>query len=102
MGQIDTFKAVRDLLAQENPDTIPTSMLHQYADLFVTYREAALNIAKNGAIVAHPKTGAPIENPYLKVRQQTMADLRKLARVKANNVWAVMSNEMGVCTLSNA
>lgn len=102
MGQIDTFKQVRQMLSEEGNTTLSNAMLHQYADLFVTYREAALNIAKNGAIVAHPKTGAPIENPYLKVRQQTMIDLRKLARVKADKVWGALSRELEAIGIETA
>jgi len=39
-----------------------------YADAFCEFHEAAANIATHGAIVQHPRTANPIENPYLKVR----------------------------------
>lgn len=38
-----------------------------YADAFLQYREAANNIAKFGNVVAHPRTGTPLPNPYLPV-----------------------------------
>lgn len=53
-----------------------------YADCFVDYREAQDNITKNGNVVAHPRTGTPIDNPYIKVKAAAMANLRKLTRVK--------------------
>jgi phage terminase small subunit len=50
----------------------------QYAAVFVTWAAAQRNIDKNGAIVLHPKTGAPIENPHLAVRERAMRQLDKL------------------------
>ena len=39
-----------------------------YADAFCEFHEAAGNITTHGAIVQHPRTANPIENPYLRVR----------------------------------
>jgi len=94
VGEVATFKAVREVLAAENPDGLPAGMIEQYTDLFVTYREATLNIAKCGSVTAHPKTGAPLENPYLKVRQQTLTALRGFPEVKAANAWAALAREL--------
>ena len=44
-----------------------------YANAYCEYREAQENIAKNGTICSNPRTGAPIENPYLKVRDRAEA-----------------------------
>ncbi len=93
--RVDSFAAVLGLLVSANRGALPSGMLHQFAELFVTYREAALNLAKCGAVVAHPKTGAPVENPYLVVRADTLAALRKFARIKADRVWAALSAELG-------
>lgn len=41
-----------------------------YADALVEYKHAQANITENGSIVLHPRTGAPIENPYIKIRNQ--------------------------------
>jgi phage terminase small subunit len=60
-----------------------------YADCFMDYQEAAANIAKNGTVVAHPRTGSPIENPYCKVMALAMSQLQKLVRLK--NVGALWS-----------
>lgn len=49
-----------------------------YADAFVEYREAMANIAANGSIVANPRTGAPMDNPFLRVRDRASAQLVKL------------------------
>lgn len=98
MGEVTTFKAVRELLAAENPDGLPAGMIEQYADLFVTYRESTLNIARCGAVVAHPKHGAPVDNPYLKVRYQTLSALRGFPEVKAAGVWAALAEELEALT----
>ena len=50
----------------------------QYADAFAEYREASDNIGKHGAIVKHPRTGNPIRNPYLAVRDGALDKLRKM------------------------
>jgi phage terminase small subunit len=59
----------------------------QYADVFMTYREAQRNIDQNGAVVAHPRTGAPLENPYLKIRDRALTQLRRLRGVAAAFLW---------------
>lgn len=94
MGEVSTYRRIREQIAAENKKALPSGMIQQYADLFTTYREAALNIARNGAIVQHPKTGQPIENPYLRVRQSTLAELQRFTRVKADAVWEALSAEL--------
>ena len=69
------------ILKRDNP-AAGMDLVCMYADCFTDYREAADNIAKNGNIVAHPRTGSPIENPYIKVKAAAMAQLRKMARLK--------------------
>lgn len=51
------------------------SQVAMYADLFIDYRIAQRNIDANGTVCMHPKTGAPIVNPFLAVRDSTMARL---------------------------
>lgn len=58
-----------------------------YCDLFCEYFEAQENIARNGAVCANPRTGAPVENPFLKVRNQARAALLKMRRVNAVGLW---------------
>ena len=76
------------VLRRENPKA-RSDELAMYADSYRAYHEANANIEKNGTIVAHPRTGAPIANPYLVVRQQAMAELRKFTRIKnTGGLWS--------------
>jgi phage terminase small subunit len=60
----------------------------QYADAFEEYRVASANIAEHGVVVAHPRTGAPLENPYLKIRDKALQKLQSMRDVKAAFLWA--------------
>lgn len=80
-----TREAALEILRRENPKA-RADELAIYADAFLTYAEAAANIDKNGTIVAHPRTGAPIDNPYAKVRDaagRTMQRVRRVRNVEA-------------------
>jgi len=39
-----------------------------YADAFCEYHEAVANVSAHGAIVQQPRTGNPIVNPYVAIR----------------------------------
>ena len=55
-----------------------------YYDAKKTYEKAQKNIEENGEIVTHPRTGAPMENPFLKVRTQAakqILDFKKQYRM---------------------
>lgn len=54
-------------LQQANPQA-PMARIAICADAIVDYRAAQANIDEHGTIVYHPRTGAPIPNPYLPVR----------------------------------
>jgi len=60
-----------------------------YADAFIEYQEAQVKIARDGTIVADPRTGAPTPNPYLSVRDKAFARLEQLHKtgVKAGDLW---------------
>lgn len=60
-----------------------------YADSFVEYQEAQANIRENGSIVSDPRTGAPVVNPYLTVRDKAFARLEALHKggVKAGDLY---------------
>jgi len=73
------------LLVELNPGC-DLGILTMYADVFETYTEAQENIGRNGAINMHPKTGAPIQNPYLAVRDTCLRQLMKLD-VETGNLW---------------
>lgn len=57
-------------------------LARQYADLFCEYRAASANILEHGAIVLHPRTGNPVTNPYLVVRDRALARLARMRSVK--------------------
>jgi phage terminase small subunit len=57
-----------------------------YADCYLEYRTASENIARNGVIVAHPRTAAPLQNPYLAVRDKALAKLSLMRDVPAHQV----------------
>jgi phage terminase small subunit len=59
----------------------------QYADAYLEYWEASDNIAEHGAMVLHPRTNNPIENPYLQIRDRALAKLQKMRAVRADWLW---------------
>jgi phage terminase small subunit len=59
----------------------------QYADAFVEYREASENIQREGAMVLHPRTANPIENPYLVIRDRALKKLQTMRKVRAEWLW---------------
>ena len=74
------------LILVDNNAGIKRDRIIMYLDAYMDYQEAAENIRKNGAIAAHPKTGAPFDNPYLKVRQQMQSALGKI-RINSDGLW---------------
>jgi phage terminase small subunit len=87
MGEVDdgaalTFERVREILLEAGAEPDVATM---YAHAWAEYREAQESITKNGAVVANPRTGAPITNPYLKVRDAAEAKLLRLARRARGN-----------------
>jgi len=69
------------LLRRDNPNARADDVA-MYADCFVDYQEAQQNIEKNGNIVLHPRTGQPIENPYIKVKTNAMNQIRKITSLR--------------------
>lgn len=76
MGEID----IESSLAEENPNASLLSV-RLYADALRIYVEASKNVRENGAICVHPRTGSPIENPYLAVQARQAAALGKMKRL---------------------
>lgn len=60
-----------------------------YADTFIEYRTAQANIEDFGAVTACPRTGTPIPNPFLSVRDKAFSRLEALhkAGVRASDLW---------------
>ena len=59
----------------------------QYVDAWMEYREASANIEKNGVLVTHPRTGTPMVNPYLGVRDGALKKLQSMRSVPAAVLW---------------
>jgi phage terminase small subunit len=59
----------------------------QYADVFLEYQEASANIAMNGVVVTHPRTGAPMMNPYMAVRDNALKKLQTMKTIEASFLW---------------
>lgn len=88
---------VAAILVENNPG-VRRDLVEMAADALRLYHEAAENVSRNGAIVAHPRTGAPMANPYLAVmdRQQAILGRDPLRRVNcATALVALRSNGCG-------
>lgn len=84
-------------LAKDNPYATKIT-LEIFADALRTYNEAAQNVLENGAVCSHPRTGTPIENPYLKIRSQQAAVLAKMRAIKSDRVQRLLQAERDVKT----
>jgi len=89
MAQVDLVAE----LEKDNPG-VTRMLLEVFASSLRLYCEAAENIRRNGGIVAHPRTGAPLENPYLKVLERHGKLLREQRRIQADRVMALLEMEL--------
>ena len=62
------------VLMRDNP-ALRVDFATIYADAIIDYLAASENIRENGSVVLHPRTGAPIDNPYLRVRVSAIAQM---------------------------
>lgn len=87
---------VVDVLAELRKDNkrVPETVLRIYADALRIYAQAAANVAEYGAVCAHPKTGAPVENPYLKIQAAQGAVLAKFPRMNVARVWRLLDADV--------
>jgi hypothetical protein len=60
-----------------------------YADAYQEYVKASGNLDEYGLIISHPRTGAPVPNPYLVIRDRALKKLRGMRDVDASALWAV-------------
>ena len=75
------------ILTEDNLDC-PAGELRMYAEAFVLHRQASINVQESGPINAHPRTGAPIENPYMAVVGTQMKVMMALRRVRnTDRLW---------------
>jgi phage terminase small subunit len=82
----DDRAAVVGYLCRVN-GTASAARVALYADAFLEYRLAQANIREHGPVVLHPRTGAPIDNPLLKVRDRARAALQK-QHMRSDELWA--------------
>jgi phage terminase small subunit len=85
MGQVDVFAELKT----DNP-SVGDVQLRIYADALQAYCEASENVRRNGAVVSHPRTGTPIDNPCLKVQTSRAQILGKMRHVKASRVLGLL------------
>ena len=87
---MEEINTVEELL-KDNPDCRLLD-IHVIADAIDVYEEASDNVKRNGAIVAHPRTGVPIENPYINMQHKTGVVIQKNKRVKCDRVVTLIRN----------
>lgn len=58
---------------------------------YIHYLHAVENIKANGNIVASPRTGQPIENPYCKVEAEKIKVLTKMRYIKSEKTLKALS-----------
>lgn len=78
-------RAIR-ILTEANPSPMHAAAVRIYADAFTEYIDAQRNIDAHGTIVFHPRTGAPIENPYTKARDAASAKMLRI-RLRVDRLW---------------
>lgn len=86
MAQVSKQEAIA-ALREANPSA-KAQDLELYANAWMDYQTAQANIDEHGTIVFHPKTGAPIENPFFKIRAAAAAQLQKIPRLKTDALWS--------------
>ena len=86
MGEVKPLdrKQVVDQLTKKG---VKMDLACMYADAFMEYRTASENIREHGAMVLHPRTGSPIENPYLAIRDRARTALQRMRVPKADFLW---------------
>ncbi len=78
-----------DVVKQLTDHGVRIDLANQYADAFMEYMKATRNVDEYGVIIKHPRTGNPIENPYLVIRDRALKKLQLMRNVKADYLWKV-------------
>ena len=58
-----------------------------YADVYLEYQTSTANILEYGVIVKHPRTGNPVENPYLAIRDRAEKKLARMRDLNTKGLW---------------
>ena len=77
----------KEIIAKLTKAGAPKDRATLYADAFIEYQQASENIDENGLIVLHPRTGNPIENPYLAIRRAAGKTLASFRHIRADSLW---------------
>lgn len=88
MGEM-TKTEICNRLKALNGERTRASDIAIYADAFIEYRLAQANIDQHGTIVFHPKTGAPIENPYISIRNKASQVIQRFTMLKTGDLWGL-------------
>jgi hypothetical protein len=83
VGKMTKSEVIAQLLANGNS----TESAVLYADVFLEYQEATDNIEKNGIIVAHPRTGQPMKNPYADIRDSALRKIQSFRNMNPRGLW---------------
>lgn len=88
MGEV-VADIVRVLRASNPQITMANAVI--YATAWTEYATADANIREHGTVVVHPKTGAPIPNPYLPIRASAQKRMAAIKGVNADVLWQRLS-----------
>jgi hypothetical protein len=84
---VDLVKAdVVQLLIEHG---VRIDLANQYGDAFLEYMKSTRNVDEFGVIIKHPRTGNPIENSYLAIRDRALKKLQAMRNVKADYLWKI-------------
>lgn len=90
MAEVDERAALKSayvaVLTRDNPGPSKLAAIRIYADAFSEYVEAQRNIDANGVIVFHPRTGSPIDNPFIRARDVAAAKMLRI-KLRADRLW---------------
>lgn len=81
--ELDKADIVRQLIEHK----VRIDLANQYADVFLEYIGATRNIDEYGVIIKHPRTGNPIKNPYLEIRDAALKKLQGMRSIRADYIW---------------
>ena len=87
MGKIDEI--IKELKSDNKRQS--DINLEVYANALLAYWEASKNIEENGIICLHPRTGTPVENPYLKI-QKSQGDVITKSNIRSDRVVALIKS----------
>lgn len=94
MGKVATQHELISSYLQLLNKGASANTIGMYADYMVSYSKATHNIREHGDIVQHPRTAAPITNPYLQVRDSAVKMMRTLrlqtGKLTASPLYAVV------------